>query len=172
MPYSASVIYDLSGFGTIFKSSEAAYGGSYQDTKIPSSFIFVSGPGGTGTDSTEEVTLKLANLMPLSGTENSPSPKKTVTAQAKFAGTGGVLVEIALDATDKDHFSVDNKWTLKNPQADGTLHSFMCIRSAEGRRYHISPNIDAYGWECSNFGTYQTPPDNTKNWSINFVGDA
>lgn len=171
-PYSAAWMYDLSGFGTIFKTSEAAYGGSYQDTKIPPSFIHVAGPGGTDTDSTEEVMLKLANLMPVRGTENSPLPKKTVTAQAKFAGTGGVLVEIALDATDKDQFSVDNKWTLKNPQADGTLHSFMCIRSAEGRRYHISPNIDAYGWECSNFGAYQAPPDKTKNWSINFVGDA
>ncbi len=169
-PYDHAQIYNPGDLGPIFRTSTAAYGGNYGEASIPIGFTFVSGV--TQTESTQEVVDKFASLMPLSWAESTPLPKKTVSAKAVFAGTGGVYVPIQLDDTDRSAFTADNKWTKLNPEQDGTLHSFMCIRSAEGRRYHISPNIDAYGWECSNFGAYQTPPDNTKNWSINFVGDA
>jgi hypothetical protein len=171
VPYTLNAIVNLSGVGGIIRrDSTAAYGENYRDTPIPSTFQYISGV--TDTASAQEVIDLLSQLNPVTGSETTNNSSKTITVNAKFIGTGGVLVDMMLDPTDMDINKIGNKWTMSNPETDGTLHAFMCMRSANGKLYHISPNIDNFGWGCSNFGTYQAPPDQAKNWTINFVGET
>lgn len=170
LPYSYLPIYSVDVFGMVLRSSSAGYGGNYGDTMPPSIFPFVVGE--TATDTMAEVVSMFSHLLPLSGTESSSLPRTTVRASATFVGSGGVVVPLELDATDMSTSNPSPKWVRSNPEPDGTLHAFMCMRSADGKKYHISPNIDQYGWGCSNFGNYVAPPETSRNWTINFVGDA